>query len=161
MDRVTAGSPDKHPTLGPSTPPWAPAPRRPQELLRAGPAPGGRACTWAACVGGTQCHVGVASQGECGLGLCVSGICRGSLCLLTFPGGLAAPVSLPACPTCPFAPRPMLIDMNKVYRQTNLENLDQAFSVAERDLGVTRLLDPEGMCHCPLLSPRSPQLAPL
>ncbi|MEJ1288996.1 hypothetical protein NN561_020033 [Cricetulus griseus] len=37
----------------------------------------------------------------------------------------------------------MLIDMNKVYRQTNLENLDQAFSVAERDLGVTRLLDPE------------------
>lgn len=38
----------------------------------------------------------------------------------------------------------MLIDMNKVYRQTNLENLDQAFSVAERDLGVTRLLDPEG-----------------
>lgn len=37
--------------------------------------------------------------------------------------------------------------MNKVYRQTNLENLDQAFSVAERDLGVTRLLDPEGMIH--------------
>uniref|UniRef100_A0A673LU28 Plectin-like n=1 Tax=Sinocyclocheilus rhinocerous TaxID=307959 RepID=A0A673LU28_9TELE len=39
--------------------------------------------------------------------------------------------------------RPNLIDMNKVYRQTNLENLEQAFSVAERDLGVTRLLDPE------------------
>ncbi|KAM4865064.1 plectin isoform 4-T4 [Thomomys bottae] len=39
--------------------------------------------------------------------------------------------------------KPRLIDMNKVYRQTNLENLDQAFSVAERDLGVTRLLDPE------------------
>nr|KAF6395898.1 plectin [Molossus molossus] len=39
--------------------------------------------------------------------------------------------------------KPMLIDMNKVYGQTNLENLDQAFSVAERDLGVTRLLDPE------------------
>ncbi|KAK2490900.1 hypothetical protein MC885_000270 [Smutsia gigantea] len=39
--------------------------------------------------------------------------------------------------------RPVLIDMSKVYRQTNLENLDQAFSVAERDLGVTRLLDPE------------------
>nr|KAF6405471.1 plectin [Rousettus aegyptiacus] len=39
--------------------------------------------------------------------------------------------------------KPMLIDMSKVYRQTNLENLDQAFSVAERDLGVTRLLDPE------------------
>ncbi|XP_030076215.1 LOW QUALITY PROTEIN: plectin [Microcaecilia unicolor] len=39
--------------------------------------------------------------------------------------------------------KPLLIDMNKVYRQTNLENLDQAFNVAERDLGVTRLLDPE------------------
>uniref|UniRef100_A0A671MDZ5 Plectin n=1 Tax=Sinocyclocheilus anshuiensis TaxID=1608454 RepID=A0A671MDZ5_9TELE len=39
--------------------------------------------------------------------------------------------------------RPNLIDMNKVYKQTNLENLEQAFSVAERDLGVTRLLDPE------------------
>ncbi|XP_006879488.1 PREDICTED: plectin [Elephantulus edwardii] len=39
--------------------------------------------------------------------------------------------------------KPMLVDMNKVYRQTSLENLDQAFSIAERDLGVTRLLDPE------------------
>ncbi|XP_042319568.1 plectin isoform X4 [Sceloporus undulatus] len=39
--------------------------------------------------------------------------------------------------------KPMLIDMNKVYRQTNVENLEQAFSVAEQDLGVTRLLDPE------------------
>ncbi|XP_078542690.1 plectin isoform X4 [Lissotriton helveticus] len=39
--------------------------------------------------------------------------------------------------------KPMLIDMGKVYRQNNLENLDQAFGVAERELGVTRLLDPE------------------
>ncbi|XP_029298758.1 plectin a isoform X2 [Cottoperca gobio] len=39
--------------------------------------------------------------------------------------------------------RPTLIDMSKVYRQSNQENLEQAFSVAERDLGVTRLLDPE------------------
>uniref|UniRef100_A0A8C7SWM8 Plectin n=1 Tax=Oncorhynchus mykiss TaxID=8022 RepID=A0A8C7SWM8_ONCMY len=39
--------------------------------------------------------------------------------------------------------RPTLIDMSKVYRQTHVENLEQAFSVAERDLGVTRLLDPE------------------
>ncbi|KAM6910391.1 plectin isoform 2-T2 [Xenentodon cancila] len=38
---------------------------------------------------------------------------------------------------------PRLIDMGKVYRQTNLENLEHAFSVAEKDLGVTRLLDPE------------------
>ncbi|XP_039675161.1 plectin a isoform X2 [Perca fluviatilis] len=39
--------------------------------------------------------------------------------------------------------RPTLIDMSNVYRQSNQENLEQAFSVAERDLGVTRLLDPE------------------
>ncbi|XP_077127654.1 plectin isoform X9 [Ranitomeya variabilis] len=39
--------------------------------------------------------------------------------------------------------KPMLIDMNRVYRQPNQENLDQAFTVAERELGVTRLLDPE------------------
>ncbi|XP_047189400.1 plectin-like isoform X9 [Scophthalmus maximus] len=38
---------------------------------------------------------------------------------------------------------PRLVDMGKVYRQTNVENLEQAFNVAERDLGVTRLLDPE------------------
>lgn len=40
--------------------------------------------------------------------------------------------------------RPTLIDMAQVYRQSNQENLEQAFSVAERELGVTRLLDPEG-----------------
>ena len=71
---------------------------------------------------------------------------------------------VPQCPTRPFAHRPMLIDMSKVYRQTNLENLDQAFSVAERDLGVTRLLDPEGACPspCPLSPPCSlhPLLTP-
>ncbi|RXM31482.1 hypothetical protein EOD39_6946 [Acipenser ruthenus] len=39
--------------------------------------------------------------------------------------------------------RPMLIDMNRVYRQTNHDNLEQAFTVADRELGVTRLLDPE------------------
>ncbi|KAL6108824.1 plec [Pungitius sinensis] len=38
---------------------------------------------------------------------------------------------------------PRLIDMSQVYRQTNLQNLEQAFNVAESDLGVTRLLDPE------------------
>ncbi|XP_019896635.2 plectin isoform X26 [Esox lucius] len=38
---------------------------------------------------------------------------------------------------------PRLIDMSKVYRQNNIQNLEQAFNVAERDLGVTRLLDPE------------------
>lgn len=57
---------------------------------------------------------------------------------------------------CPSTHRPMLIDMSRVYRQSNLENLDQAFTVAERDLGVTRLLDPEGelggsLCRAPSL----------
>lgn len=62
----------------------------------------------------------------------------------------------------PAAHRPTLIDMNKVFRQTNLENLDQAFSVAERDLGVTRLLDPEGACPVPRPLPlRRPLLGPL
>ncbi|XP_078064472.1 plectin-like, partial [Mustelus asterias] len=38
---------------------------------------------------------------------------------------------------------PILIDMNKVYRQKNQENLEQAFNIAEREMGVTKLLDPE------------------
>ncbi|KAK1896012.1 Plectin [Dissostichus eleginoides] len=44
-------------------------------------------------------------------------------------------------PKCSEFPR--LIDMGRVYQQSNQENLEQAFNVAERDLGVTRLLDPE------------------
>ena len=48
---------------------------------------------------------------------------------------------------CVCVPRPRLVDMSKVYRQTNVENLEQAFNVAENDLGVTRLLDPEGKAH--------------
>ncbi|XP_061615377.1 plectin a isoform X6 [Phyllopteryx taeniolatus] len=39
--------------------------------------------------------------------------------------------------------RPNLIDMSQVGRQTNQQNLELAFGVAERELGVTRLLDPE------------------
>lgn len=39
--------------------------------------------------------------------------------------------------------RPDLVDMEKVQIQSNRENLEQAFEVAER-LGVTRLLDAEG-----------------
>ncbi|XP_062394361.1 plectin-like isoform X2 [Sardina pilchardus] len=38
---------------------------------------------------------------------------------------------------------PRLIDMSRVYRQNNIDNLEHAFNVAEQDLGVTRLLDPE------------------
>ncbi|XP_031462239.1 plectin-like, partial [Phasianus colchicus] len=39
--------------------------------------------------------------------------------------------------------RPHLVDMGRVQQQSSLQNLEQAFSVAETELGVTRLLDPE------------------
>lgn len=39
--------------------------------------------------------------------------------------------------------RPDLIDMETLSRQSNRENLEQAFEIAE-SLGVTRLLDAEG-----------------
>lgn len=45
-------------------------------------------------------------------------------------------------PHCVFF-RPDLIDMEVVSQQSNRENLEQAFEIAE-SLGVTRLLDAEG-----------------
>lgn len=39
--------------------------------------------------------------------------------------------------------RPDLLDYRACRKKTSRENLDQAFTVAERDLGVARLLDPE------------------
>uniref|UniRef100_S4RQR7 SH3 domain-containing protein n=1 Tax=Petromyzon marinus TaxID=7757 RepID=S4RQR7_PETMA len=39
--------------------------------------------------------------------------------------------------------RPDLVDMEKVNIQSNRENLAQAFALAEKELGVTSLLDPE------------------
>lgn len=39
--------------------------------------------------------------------------------------------------------RPDLIDMDVVAQQSNRENLEQAFEIAE-SLGVTQLLDAEG-----------------
>lgn len=39
--------------------------------------------------------------------------------------------------------RPDLIDYRACHGRNNLENLEHAFMVAERDLGITRLLDPE------------------
>ena len=106
--------------------------------------------------GATSGAGGVFFGASVGLGLCACRDVAGEAgsphpCLC------ADPPHGPHCHTCPCVPRPMLIDMNKVYRQTNLENLDQAFSVAERDLGVTRLLDPEGACHRPFsLGPACP-----
>lgn len=43
--------------------------------------------------------------------------------------------------------RPDLIDWRSVRNVTVRERLERAFFVAERDCGVTRLLDPEGKPH--------------
>lgn len=40
--------------------------------------------------------------------------------------------------------RPDLVDMDVVKTRSNRENLEEAFSVAEDELGIPRLLDPEG-----------------
>lgn len=40
--------------------------------------------------------------------------------------------------------RPDLVDMELVQKRTNRENLEEAFSLAENELGIPRLLDPEG-----------------
>uniref|UniRef100_A0A3B3Q2M2 Calponin-homology (CH) domain-containing protein n=1 Tax=Paramormyrops kingsleyae TaxID=1676925 RepID=A0A3B3Q2M2_9TELE len=39
--------------------------------------------------------------------------------------------------------RPDLVDMELVQKRTNRENLEEAFSLAENELGIPRLLDPE------------------
>lgn len=49
-----------------------------------------------------------------------------------------------------FALRPRLVDMERVWNQPNRANLEEAFSLAERELGIPRLLDPEGK-HNPAL----------
>lgn len=36
--------------------------------------------------------------------------------------------------------------MDKVRTNDNRTNLENAFTLAEKELGVTRLLDPEGKC---------------
>lgn len=40
--------------------------------------------------------------------------------------------------------RPDLVDMEVVRRRSNRENLEEAFALAENELGIPRLLDPEG-----------------
>ncbi|XP_041266479.1 spectrin beta chain, non-erythrocytic 2-like [Onychostruthus taczanowskii] len=45
--------------------------------------------------------------------------------------------------SCPVAPRPELLDVGSLRGANALHNLQSAFAVAERELGVTRLLDPE------------------
>lgn len=86
---------------------------RPQHLGRPQEDPWGRACTRAACVEGPVPAVGLL-QVRAGA-LCPRDLQIG-LCMLTFQR-----VSLLPCPCLPAPPalclfRPMLIDMNKVYR---------------------------------------------
>lgn len=40
--------------------------------------------------------------------------------------------------------RPELVDLEKVKSRSNRENLEDAFTIAETQLGIPRLLDPEG-----------------
>lgn len=51
--------------------------------------------------------------------------------------------------------RPDLVDWRNARASQPRERLDRVFNVAEREYGVTRLLDPEGNDN--LLSPFSPQ----
>jgi len=52
---------------------------------------------------------------------------------------------MPKCyPNCLSFHRPDLIDWRAVQRRNPRERLETAFSAAERECGVTRLLDPEG-----------------
>lgn len=40
--------------------------------------------------------------------------------------------------------RPDLVDMEAVRKRSNRQNLEEAFALAENELGIPRLLDPEG-----------------
>jgi nesprin-1 len=40
--------------------------------------------------------------------------------------------------------QPELVDLEKVKTRSNRENLEDAFTIAETQLGIPRLLDPEG-----------------
>lgn len=40
--------------------------------------------------------------------------------------------------------RPGLVDMERVCRRTNRQNLKEAFLLAEKELGIPQLLDPDG-----------------
>lgn len=40
--------------------------------------------------------------------------------------------------------RPELVDLERVKGRPNRENLEEAFTIAETELGIPRLLDPEG-----------------
>ena len=47
--------------------------------------------------------------------------------------------------------RPELVDLEKMKSRSNRENLEDAFTIAETQLGIPRLLDPEGTQNRPQL----------
>lgn len=65
----------------------------------------------------------------------------------------------PCYKTVPSFPlfRPDLVDFRKVQVSTPRQNLEQAFSIAETEFGVTRLLDPEGNHFCDINQTLSPK----
>ena len=44
--------------------------------------------------------------------------------------------------------RPSLVDLDRIQRRPNRDNLREAFSLAETKLGIPQLLDPEGITTC-------------
>lgn len=61
-----------------------------------------------------------------------------------------------------YALRPDVVDLSKAGTRSNRQNLEEAFRVAERELRIPRLLDPDGELgststhgsafpHCPIL----------
>lgn len=46
-----------------------------------------------------------------------------------------------------YALRPDVVDLSKARTRSNKQNLEEAFRVAERELRVPRLLDPDGEQH--------------
>ena len=53
--------------------------------------------------------------------------------------------SLVRCNFLRFDVRPDLLDFSELQPSQHRNNLNQAFTVAEEQLGVTKLLDPEGL----------------
>ena len=43
-----------------------------------------------------------------------------------------------------YALRPDLVDLSKARTRSNKQNLEEAFRIAERELRIPRLLDPDG-----------------
>lgn len=43
--------------------------------------------------------------------------------------------------------RPDLVDVSLAEAKSNLDNLEEAFRIAQQELGIPRLLEPEGGCN--------------